>query len=117
MTQKVAFGEAQIEQHEELLLNLMDIRGRLMLVDPLSLTVDQHIEWNEQMYQVGLAITATEKAILTAIPEKYAQELPKIAAATERLERTLHRLKAANEVIAAVSAALGTIASIALLLA
>ena len=117
MPQKIALNDSQIKKHDQLLLNLLDIRGRLMLVDPQSLTLDQHIEWNEQMFQVGLAIIAMEKSLLSSISEKFAKQLPKIDKATEQLERDIHKQKAANDVIAAVSAALGTITNIATLLA
>jgi hypothetical protein len=116
MPQKIALNQTQSKAHEELLLNLLDIRGKLMLVDPRSLTLDRHIEWNNQVFQIGLAIIAMERAILTSISEDYAKELPRIEKATERLERDLHKLKEANDVIAAVGTSLGTIASIAGLL-
>jgi hypothetical protein len=56
-----------------------------------------------------------ENAILTGISEKYAQELPKIDQATTELKYDLDRLKAGNDVIAAVNAAFGIITSIAAL--
>ena len=117
MPQKVALNGTQKEQHEELLSNLMDIRERLMLVDPYSLTVDQYIKWSEQVKQVSLAITAMENAILTGISEKYVQELPKINQAAAKLERDLYKLKAGNDAIASVNLALGTIFRIATLIA
>ena len=117
MAETVALNESQVRKHDELLLDLLDIRGRLMLVDPQSLSLDQHIAWNEQIFQVGLSIIAMERAILTAISSEYAEQLPKISKATGELERDLHKLKAANDVIAAISATLGTIISIATLLA
>jgi hypothetical protein len=112
-----ALNKTQTNLHQETLLNLLDVRGRLMLVDPQSLTLDQHIDWNDQMFQVGQAIIAMERAILTSISDQYAKKLPQITKATEKLENDLHKLKAANDVIGAVSAALGTITSIVTLLA
>lgn len=117
MAQTVELNEGQRRKHDEALLDLLDIRGRLMLVDPQSLTLEQHISWNEQIFQVGLSIIAMERAILTAISAEYAKQLPKISKATGALERDLHKLKAANDVIAAISGVLGTITSIAKLLA
>jgi len=96
---------------------LMDIRERLMLVEPHSLTVDQHIKWSKQVSLVSLAITAMENVILTGISEKYVQGLPKINQAAAKLERDLHRLKVGNDAIAAVNLALGTIFRIATLIA
>lgn len=83
-----------------------------MRVDPQSLTLDQHIEWNTRVFQVGLAIIAMEKAVPNSISAEYAKQMPNIVSATERLERELHKLKSANNVISAASAALGTITSI-----
>ncbi len=116
MSNSIALNENQIKNHQEILLNLLDIRGTLMLVDPDSLSLDQHIAWNEQMFQVGLAIIAAEKAVLTLISEDYAKVLPKLKKSTDNLERDLHKLKAASDVIAAVGSALGTISSIITLL-
>lgn len=116
MPETVELNESQRKKHDEVLLDLLDIRGRLMLVDPQSLTLSQHIAWNEQLFQVGLSIIAMERAILTAISAEYAKQLPKISKATEAVERDLHKLKAAKDVIAAVSSVLGTITSIATLL-
>jgi hypothetical protein len=58
-----------------------------------------------------------ERAVLTAISAEYAKHHPKISKATGELERDLHNLKAANDVIAAIGATLGTITRIATLLA
>lgn len=116
MNEIVSLSDEQINKHQEILLNLFDIRGSLMLLDPDSLTLEQHIAWNEQMFQVGLAIIAGERAVLTSISEDYAKILPDLKKSTDDLERDLHKLKGASEVISAVGSALGTISSVVTLL-
>ncbi len=116
MTEKVALKESQITTHNDLLLHLLATREKLMMVDPKSLELDKHIEWNEQLYQVGLAISAAQGAILTSISKKYAQSLPDIERAADKLTDALYKLRMANDVIAAVGSVLGTISSIAALL-
>ena len=108
--------EEQREIHEKLLLHLLAIRQRLMAVDPLSLTPVQHVTWNEQIYKVGLAITAAEAVILASVSKGYADALPTIEKATDKLTDDLYALKAANDVIAAIGSVLGTISSIVSLL-
>jgi hypothetical protein len=116
MTDKVALNESQITTHNELLLHLLAAREKLMMVDPKSLELNMHIQWNEELYQVGLAISAVQGAILTSISERYAKTLPAIERAADKLTDDLYKLKVANDVIAAVSSVLGTISSIVTLL-
>ena len=116
MSIKIALNANQIKDHDKLLIHLLRTRDELMLVDPRSLTLDEHIQWNEQMYQTGLAITKLEGAILTSIAEDYANQLPNLEAATKKLNDELYSLRKANDVIAAVSSVLGTITSIISLL-
>lgn len=116
MSTTVALNDNQKKDHDKLLTHLLRTRDELMLVDPRSLTLDEHIQWNEQMYQTGLAITKLEGAILTSIAENYANQLPNLKAATKQLTDDLYSLRKATDVIAAVSSVLGTITSIISLL-
>jgi hypothetical protein len=116
MADNIALNEDQRKSHENLLLHLLATREKLMMVDPNSLTLDQHIKWNDQLYQVGLAITAVQGAVLTSISEDYAKALPNIEKATDALTDKLYTLKKANDVIAAVGSAIGTISSLVTLL-
>ena len=116
MSTTIALNEDQKNEHDKLLTHLLRTRDELMLVDPRSLTLDKHIQWNEQMYQTGLAISKVEGAILTSISNNYANQLPNLESATKRLTDDLYSLKKANDVIAAVASALGTITSIVSLL-
>lgn len=112
----VALDVNQSKSHENLLLHLMATREKLMGVDPNSLTSAQRIAWNEQLYQVGLAISAAEGVVLTSISERYANALPAIEKATDDLTDKLYTLKAANDVIEAVGSVLDIITSIVTLL-
>ena len=116
MAEQVALTEEQRKTHANLFLHLQAIRQRLMTVDPQSLTPEQRIGWNEQIYQVGLAISAAEGAILTSISEDYVKTLPNIEKETDKLAADLSTLKKANDAIAAVGSVLGTISRIAALL-
>lgn len=116
MADKIALDKDQRKSHKDLLLHLLATREKLMMVDPNSLTLDQHIEWNEQLYQVGRAITAAEGAVLTSISEDYAKALPNIENKTDALTDRLYTLQKATDVIAAVGSVLGTIVSIITLL-
>ncbi len=112
----IALTDKQIVCHDKLLSHLLRTRDELMLVDPRSLTLDQLSQWNEQVYQTGLAIIVTEGAILTSISEDYANKLPELEAATKKLTDDLYSLRNANDVIDAVSSVLGVITSIVSLL-
>lgn len=116
MANKVALNPTQADLHQDVLLNLLDVRLNLMSADPNTLTLDQHINWHDQLFKVGKAILMAEQADLTAISAGYAKALPGLKKGTDDLERDLHKLKAANDIIDAVSAALGTITSIITLL-
>ena len=117
MARKVVLTADQAKKHHEILLRLLNARAKLMLVDPEALKLEQHMKWRKQVLQISDAITATQSAILTSISAAYAKQLPKFANATARLDRDLQRLREANEIIGAVSAALGTITNIIKLLA
>lgn len=112
MSQTIALTEDQKIIHNNLLTHLLRVRDELMLVDPRSLTLDQHIQWNEQMYQTGIAISKVESAILTAISSDYASELSSLEIATKQLASDLYSLRKASDIIGAVSSTLGVITSI-----
>ncbi len=116
MANTVALADDQIKQHQAVLQNLVDVRSTLMLVDPESLTLDQHIAWNDQVYKVGLAIIAATKAVLTAISADYANKLPSLETATDALAADLGNLHTANDAVAAVGSAFGVITNILQLL-
>lgn len=116
MSQAIALTEDQKAIHNKLLTHLLRVRDELMLVDPRSLSVDQHVQWNEEMYQTGLAISKVEGAILTSISGDYASQLSGLESATKQLTDSLYSLRKANDVIAAVSSSLGLITSIVSLL-
>jgi hypothetical protein len=117
MAKNIALDDDQTALHQEVLDNLIDARGKLLLIDPNSLDDDQEFEWHQQLSKVGDAILAAEGAILTSVSSAYAKKLPALKESTDKLERDLHKLKAANDVINTIGAALGTIANIATLLA
>lgn len=117
MAKNVALNQDQQKANEAVLDNLFDAKGKLMLIDPKSLTFSQQVEWHRQLAAIGDAILAAEDADLTSISADYAKQLPALKDSTDKLERDLHKLKEANDVINTIGAALGTIASIATLLA
>jgi hypothetical protein len=112
MSQTIALTEDQKVVHDKLLTHLLRVRDELMLVDPRSLSLDEHVQWNEQMYQTGIAISKVEGVILTSISSDYASRLPGLESATRQLADDLYSLRKANDVIAAVSSVLGVITSI-----
>lgn len=116
MAETIELNEGQRKIHEDLLNHLLAIRQSLMAVDSKSLTSQQLIEWNDQIDQVALAISAAEGAILTSISEDYAKILPNTEKATKKLTDALSTLKKANDAIAAVGSVLGIIRNIAVLL-
>jgi hypothetical protein len=116
MNQVMALTEDQKIVHDKLLTHLLRVRDELMLVDPRSLSLDEHIQWNEEMYQTGLAISKVNGAILTSISSDYASQLPVLESAVKQLTDDLYSLKKANEVIAAISSVLGVITTIVSLL-
>ena len=117
MAKTVALTNSQIQLHQAILQNLLDTRSVLLLVDPQSLGLEQHIAWNDQVYQVGLAIIGATRAVLTAISGDYAGKLPILKQATDNLMADLDKLRAVNDAIATVGSAFGVITNIVQLLA
>jgi hypothetical protein len=103
MNQVMALTEDQKIVHDKLLTHLLRVR-------------DEYIQWNEEMYQTGLAISKVNGAILTSISSDYASQLPVLESAVKQLTDDLYSLKKANEVIAAISSVLGVITTIVSLL-
>jgi len=116
MPERIVPTEDQTNTVSQLLDHLYRVRDELMLVDPRSLKPTQHIKWNEQIYQTGLAISAAQKVLLSGITQEFAYKLASIEQSTKDLARALYSLKKANEIIQAVSGTLNVIKSIVELL-
>ena len=110
--EKVKLGDDNKNRHQIILDNLLDVRGRLMLIDPNVLSREEKINWNNQMFEVNNNIIIMEGAILDSISKKYADAIPGLENATNSLERDLHSLKRANDIISTIGSALGVITGI-----
>lgn len=98
-------------------LDLQATRAKLMLLQPDTLSDEEHARWSDEISKVNLAISAVRTALLGAISAVFAAQLPAIAEATDKLSDDLFRLQSATDVINAVASALGIIERIAQLLA
>jgi hypothetical protein len=116
MASTVPLTRTKLEMHSNLLVDLLATREKLMGVDPAALDVDRRVDWNEQVYEVSLAIVAVQRPILPEISVAYARRLPKIRRAIAKLNKDSKRLSTTNDVIAMVGTELGTITSIVRLL-
>jgi len=116
MADTVALSESETTTHNNILQDLLNTREKLMLIDPASLDTDANINWNEELYQLGLAISAAESAELDLINKEYAEQLPVISQATNQLAADLESMEETNAVLSTVNAALGTITSVVTLL-
>ena len=109
--------EDTIADLERLKQSLQAARSKLLLVQPDSLTNQEHAQWSHEVHQLNLAIGAARNAVLGAISVKFAAELPAMNEAMEELKQDLSRLEGSVEVIKAVASALGIIENVVKLLA
>jgi hypothetical protein len=104
---------AAIDRLQRIKLDLQQARTKLMLVQPDLLDDAAHQKWSEDIFEVNRAINAARVALLGAISEAFAAELPSIERATGKLAEDLARLRESVAIIETVSAALGIIERIA----
>jgi hypothetical protein len=108
--------KAQVKIHNKMLMDLLATREKLLGIDPESLDADHLCEWNDQVFQVSLAIVAAQRPILLSISTTDALQLPAMQQAISELNRNAARLDRADDVIAAVGAGLNSITSVVKLL-
>jgi hypothetical protein len=105
----VATVQDELALLENLKLNLQAAREKLMLVQPDTLSDEDHAKWGEEIFKISIAINAVRKALLGRLSAAFTAELPAIEAATGRLKGDLARLQESVQVIGAVASVLGII--------
>lgn len=96
--------------------NLYKMRDELMLLDMRDATPDKHAEYNLNLYDIGIAITLVNGAILKSISSDFAQQLPNFETATNNVAKDLFELRRTAQVLNVISKSMSTVASIITLL-
>ncbi len=110
------WNKPQGETRNQMLIDLLATREKLMGIDPQALDVDRLCEWNDQVYQVSLAIVAAQRPILLAISTEDARQLPAIQQAISKLNKDAGRMETARDVISVVGEGMNAITSVVKLL-
>lgn len=111
MAKSIAANAEQRKQIKSSLDNLYRIRDELMLLDMRNAKPEKFAEYNRNLYEIGLAITAFNGLLLDSIHEDIAAELPGFEAATKKLAADLYALRRTADVMNAVSSSMATITS------
>ena len=111
-TRRTALARSTIDslaQLQQVKADLEAVSLKLTEIDPDKLDDRDRTLWEDQMDKVDLAIARARTALLSSLTAAFEQELPAIAVATDKLAKSLQRLKKVSEVIDAVTGVLGVI--------
>lgn len=114
-----ALAPTNAEQRKSMkvvLNNLYRMRDEMMLLDMRNAAPDKFAEYNQNMYDIGIAITLVNGAILKSISTDFAQQLPNFEAATNKVAQDLFELRRTAQVLNVISKSMSTVASIITLL-
>jgi hypothetical protein len=116
MTQAITATAEQRKTMNALLDNLFRMRDELMLLDMRGAQPDKFAEYNQSLYDIGIAISSINGSILRSISSDFAQQLPNFESATKKVAADLYSLRKTSAVLNAVSKAMSTVTSIITLL-
>jgi len=111
-TRRTALARSTVDSLAQLQQVKADLEAgslKLTEIDPDKLDDRDRALWEDQIDKVDLAIARARTALLSSLTAAFEQELPAIAVATDKLARSLQRLKKISEVIDAVTGVLGVI--------
>jgi hypothetical protein len=101
---------------KSMLDDLYRIRDELMLLDMRDNKPEEFANHNQFMYDIGIAISVVNGAVLRSISSDFADQLPKFHEATKLVAADLYALRRTSAVLNSVSKAMSTVTSIITLL-
>jgi hypothetical protein len=96
--------------------DLYRIRDELMLLDMRNSKPQEFADHNQFLYDIGIAISVVNGAVLRSISSDFAKQLPNFQAATKLVAADLYALRRTSAVLNSVSKAMSTVTSIITLL-
>lgn len=107
-------------EQRKIMRNMLDdlyrIRDELMLLDMRGKEPQEFADHNQFLYDIGVAISAVNGAILRSISSDFAKQLPNFQSATKLVAADLYALKRTSAVLNSVSKVMSTVTSIITLL-
>ena len=91
--------------------NLFRMRDELMLLDMRAAKPEKFMQYNKDLYEIGIAITKLNGDLLNSISSEIAAKLPEFEAATKKVAAELYSLRRSREVLNAVSNCMATIST------
>lgn len=91
--------------------NLFRMRDELMLLDMRAAKPEKFMQYNRDLYDIGIAITKFNGDLLDSITDDIAARLPAFEAATKKVAADLYALRRTSDVLNAVSGSMSTITS------
>jgi len=91
--------------------NLFRMRDEMMLLDMRTAKPEKFMQYNKDLYHIGIAITKFNGDLLNSITDEIAAKLPDFEAATRKVAADLYSLRRTSDVLNAVSSSMSTIAS------
>jgi hypothetical protein len=91
--------------------NMFRMRDELMLLDMRAAKPEKFMQYNKDLYVIGIAITKFNGDLLNSITVEIADKLPDFEAATRKVAADLYSLRRTSDVLNAVSNSMATISS------
>ncbi len=97
-------------EQRKIMRNMLDdlyrIRDELMLLDMRGKEPQEFADHNQFLYDIGVAISAVNGAILRSISSDFAKQLPNFQSATKLVAADLYALRRTSAVLNSVSKAM-----------